>query len=277
MTVDPHDDDCAKYNGKEIDEIVLENMAAYEMYKIYLENPEIEKDLEYIWDLASIKNGLFKEGLNLVIMEIKNNDMSESIDVLCPATTYSKTKFDIDKPTLFLIKQSDNLFEPVYMYDTTAPKDPIKTFKHNENIPKNIKSLLKKMNTTLNENCRGRASIVTVQPLSAPDLETELDHLSKYEVKTQIANYQGKIIALHVTNTETESDVYIPCKPTAPSDEHAIEMMGNHDSWSSYEDTVKELTELGKSVDYCKPIMKIMDDMMIVGILTKSDGADKST
>jgi hypothetical protein len=275
LTVDSHDDDCAKYKelaGREIDEIVLEKMAAYEMYKMYLENPAIEKDLEYIWDLVSIPNPqLFADGLNLVIMEIKNNDMTESIDVLCPATTYSKTKFDIDKPTLFLIKQSDNLFEPVYMYDTAAPKDPTKTFKHNENIPKNIKSLLKKMNTTLNENCRGRASIVTVQPLSLSDLETELEKLSKYEVKSQIANYQGKIVALHVTNTETESDVYIPCKPTAPSDDHAIEMMGNHDSWSSYEDTVKELTELGKSVDYCKPIMKIMDDMMIVGVLTKSN------
>jgi hypothetical protein len=275
LTVDSHDDDCAKYKelaGREIDEIVLEKMAAYEMYKMYLENPAIEKDLEYIWDLVSIPNPqLFADGLNLVIMEIKNNDMTESIDVLCPATTYSKTKFDIDKPTLFLIKQSDNLFEPVYMYDTTAPKDPTKTFKHNENIPKNIKSLLKKMNTTLNENCRGRASIVTVQPLSLSDLETELEKLSKYEVKSQIANYQGKIVAVHVTNAETESDVYIPCKPTAPSDDHAIEMMGNHDSWSSYEDTVKELTELGKSVDYCKPIMKIMDDMIIVGVLTKSN------
>jgi nitrate reductase NapAB chaperone NapD len=71
------------------------------------------------------------------------------------------------------------------------------------------------MNTTLNENCRGRASIVTVQPLSLSDLETELEKLSKYEVKSQIANYQGKIVAVHVTNTETESDVYIPCKPTA--------------------------------------------------------------
>ena len=271
MTVDPHDDDCAKYNGKEIDEIVLENMAAYEMYKIYLEDPAIEKELEYIWDLASIKNGLFKEGLNLVIMEIKNNDETESIDVMCPTTTYSKTKFDIDKPTLFLIKHPDNLFEPVYMYDTKAPKDPIKTFSNNEFSPKNIKSLLMRMNTTLNENCRGRASIVTTQPLSAPDLETKLEHLSRYELKAQVANYQGKIIALHVTNTETESDVYIPCKPTAPLDDYPIEMMGNHGLWSSYEDTVKELTELGESVDYCKPIMKIMDDMMIVGILTKSN------
>jgi hypothetical protein len=274
MIVNVHDDDCAKYKelGKEIDEIVLEKMAAYEMYKIYLENPAIEKDLEYIWDLVTIPNPqLFAEGLNLVIMEIKNNDMSESIDVLCPATTYSKTKFDIDKPTLFLIKQSDNLFEPVYMYDTTAPKDPTKTFKHSENVPKNIKSLLKRMNNTLNENCRGRASIVTVQPLSLSDLETELDHLSKYEIKSQIANYQGKIIALHVKNPETESDVYIPCKPTAPSDDYPTEMMSNHSLWSSYENTVKELDELSKTVDYCKPVMKIMDDMMIVGILTKSN------
>jgi hypothetical protein len=272
MTVDPHDDDCAKYNGKEIDEIVLEKMAAYEMYKIYLENPAIEKELEYIWDLVSIKNGLFKEGLNMVIMEIKNNDMTESIDVMCPTTTYNKTKFHIDKPTTFLIKHPNNLFEPVYMYDTTAPKNPIKTFSNNEISPKNIKSLLMRMNTTLNENCRGRASIMTTQPLSLSDLETELlEHLSTYDIKSQVANYQGKIIALHVTNTETESDVYIPCKPTAPLDDYPIEMMSNHRLWSSYEDTVKELEELGKTVDYCKPIMKIMDDMMIVGVLTKSN------
>jgi hypothetical protein len=281
MIVNTHDDDCVKYKklGKEMDEIVLEKMAAYEMYKIYLENPAIEKELEYIWDLVTSKtSNLFNkedekdEGLNLVIMEIKNNDITESIDVMCPATTYSKTKFDIDKPTLFLIKHPDNLFEPVYMYDAAAPKDPTKTFKHSKkDVPPNIKSLLMRMSKTLNENCRGRASIVTVQPLSLSDLETKLENLYKYELTTQVANYQGKIIALHATNTETESDVYIPCKPTAPSDEYPIEMMGNHSLWSSYEDTVKELEELGESIDYCKPIMKIMDDMMIVGVLTKSN------
>ena len=38
---------------------------------------------------------LFEKGLNMVIMEMQSKDITDSIDLICPTNTYSKTKFDI--------------------------------------------------------------------------------------------------------------------------------------------------------------------------------------
>lgn len=288
------DDDLSEYKKIKGDdnEIIMEKMAAYEMYKLYLENPAIEKEVNYIWDLVSINNDkLFNPGLNMLIMEIKNNDITDNIDVICPTITYSKTKFDIEKPTVFLIKHPNNLFEPVYLLDE-ASKDVTRTFLINDKdkeMPQNIKSLLKKMNKTLNENCHGKNSILglevtgiakdgetkmeIVQPLSLIDLETELEPLENYEITEQIANYQGKIIAVRVRNNTNKTNLYIPCKPSVPSEDtnYDIEIMDNANLWSNYETTKNELEELGEHIDYCRPVLKIIEDKLIVGILTKSN------
>jgi hypothetical protein len=279
MKIDMDDAECAKYKklDKEEEETILEKMAAYEMYKMYLENPAIEKELDHIWDLVSMPNAnLFVDGMNMVIMEIKNNDITESIDLMCPTVTYSKAKFDTDKPTIFLIKHPDNLFEPVYMYNN-GNKDIKRTFKDSEKIPQNIKSLLKKMNKVLNDNCRIRASMPEKyeydQPISLFDLDAELYAHENYEILAQVVNYQGKTIALHVNNIETETNLYIPCKPSAPLYKYKTVIMDDQSVWSNYQETKDELTNLHKisPIIPCDVAFKIVEDSLLVGILTKSN------
>ena len=251
-----------------------ETFAAYEIYKLYLSNPDIKIEYTYVWDLVSRPNSkLFKQGINMAIMELSQNDITDSIDLICPTNTYSKTKFDIDKPTVFLIKNGQQ-FEPVYLYNSETT-DITRTFTKSSAV---VKPLIKMMHRTLNNYCRPKSSMPDIYNYEQPILLDELMEILKklsYVIKCQILNYQGKTIALQVTNPNTKKSVSVPCNPSAPLAAIEKKYMDDEQLWIEYDDTRTELEALyeasGKKIP-CNPMLKMTEDKtMVIGILTRSN------
>lgn len=260
--------------SEEDQDTIWETMAAYEMYKLYLSNPETVVDYTYIWDLVSMLNAkLFKTGINLVIMEIVNNDVTDNIDLICPTNTYSKSKFDIDKPCLFLVKyllQSKTIFEPIYSYNN-GTRHIKRTFAKDS-----MKLLIKMLNHTLNNYCKPKSSMPDVYEFANPILLDELVDLvkgSRYKITFQVLNYQGKVIALQLLNNTTNKFVYVPCHPAAPFN-IPTKYMDDVSLWSNSETTrneLKMLQEFSNGKIPCEPMLKLIEGPEIVGILTRSN------
>ena len=260
-----------------------EMMAAYEVYKLYLSKgashptlpSEESVDYTFVWDLVSRPNPkLFTQGINMVIMELPRNDITDSIDLICPTNTYSKTKFDVDKPTVFLVKSTINqypLFEPVYLYNNETKKTT-RTF--TKSTPR-LRPIIKMLNRTLNNYCRPKSSMPDVyeykQPILLEELVDELTQLS-YKIVKQVLNYQGKTIALQVTNPKTGRTVCVPCAPSEQIARTEQSFMDNEELWTDYETTRAELTALNGASSGrvpCNPMLKMTEDnTMIVGLLT---------
>lgn len=256
-----------------------EMFAAYEMYKLYLSNPEITVDYTYIWDLISRPNPkLFEKGINLVIMELPRNDITDSIDLICPTNTYTKTKFDVDKPTAFLVKstyQHEPLFEPVYLYNSKT-KMQIRTFTKSN---AHLRPIVRMLNQTLNNYCKPKQSLPDVYEYKQPILLDELVVILKevkYTVLKQVLNYQGKAIALLVqgTPTQAQTPILVPCAPSAPLTNMTVAYMDDETLWTNYETTRTELSRLHAASNGkipCNPMLKMIEGPMIVGLLTWSN------
>ncbi len=259
----------------ETPEETLEKMAALEVYKDYLKTDRVE--CEFIWDLMAFPNkALWQRGLNLVIMDILNNDVTDNIEIVCPKNTYAKYKFDIDKPTLFLLRQEDQ-YNPVYLYKAIEATTKVvpkfeKTFDKHSDAP-SMQKMLKTLNQILNNYCGAKPSNPLIYKYEQPVLLHNLiDKIKgKYRIKAHVVNYQGKTIALHLQGKETT--VYVPCFPTAyeqpPHNLGPVKRMDDTTLWNSYERTRNELQSLG--IPELEPMAKIMENGLVVGLLTKTN------
>jgi hypothetical protein len=89
---------------------------SYINFNNFLDDNEVEIDYKYLWDIISIPNEkLFNRGLNLVIIEIPDDDVTDNVEIICPSNHYSDELFNIKKPTVILMKKN-NYFEPIYIY-----------------------------------------------------------------------------------------------------------------------------------------------------------------
>jgi hypothetical protein len=71
---------------------------SYENFKKYLRDDDVFIDYHYLWDLISIPNPkLFERGLNLAILEISDDDITENVKLICPTNSYSDNNFDVNK------------------------------------------------------------------------------------------------------------------------------------------------------------------------------------
>jgi hypothetical protein len=270
--------------------VFVKIVAAYNNFMLFLKNSVLDIDHTYLWDVVSTPNpNIFPKGINLVIMETPNNDTTDNVDVLCPTNAYSKNLFDENKPTLFLAK-FEKLFEPIYGYKVVVSKDPdtgkdkkktkiTRTFDMKTPISSNISRVLKMLNNTVNNICKPHKSLPTKylfkNPILLTQIKDELDKLkADYTVRGQVINYHGKIIALTILKTGEKEEVYVPSHPSAPLDNIPIIFMDEETLWTTYEKTTKLLRELNhasKGAIPCLPRMKIIEEGVIVGILTDTN------
>jgi hypothetical protein len=72
-------------------------------------------DYTYLWDIICTPNPkLFPNGINLIILNIENNDITDNVSLICPSMIYSKEPISLSKLSLMLIK-SQNYYEPIYL------------------------------------------------------------------------------------------------------------------------------------------------------------------
>ena len=248
---------------------------SYENFILFLRDKTIQIDYTYLWDIICMPNpGLFETGLNLIILEIPEDDITNNIELVCPTNHYSLNTYNARRRSLFLIKREE-YFEPIYGYLNDEIDNRVlitKTFSEfDRNLSKALKSVfIKIIKPTLGERCRALLSRPREYRFKHPMLLDELIHKlihKKYTIIEQILNFQGKVIGLIAQNRKNVTG-FIPCFPSALTSlkqvkgecDAVIEREGeasvaasaaceykfsyvSDDNWKSYEETIGFLKE----------------------------------
>ena len=288
-------DEIEKYNDtvfyKSIDQtneaqmdFLEDTIIAFQNFLNYLTDDSSPIDYTYLWDLLCTPNKkLFINGLNLLILHIPNKDITDDIEIICPTNPYSNKLYDKQKETVILLKQ-ENFFEPIYLYKIN-PKGELTIHKrfHEANADYNIKLILNIVENNIGK-CRPNVSMPNVYTFKRNITSVVLLDILKtinYTVVSQIMNYQGKIIGLNVTApnnrgfflNENPNAFFVPCYPSSQIDDLPILYMENN-NWNDYvrtRDFLIELNAVSNNEIFCKPAFKILEDGLIVGILTETN------
>jgi len=251
-------------------------IASYENFIGYLKSDDVLIDHTYLWDCITQPNSkLLKDGVNMVILEISNKDITDNMEILCPTNSQSSLLYDSRKKTLILIKRGPS-YEPIYLYNE-EPNKIVKAFDEH-NSPKNIKKILNIIQKTTQKYCSPLPSLPNVYEFKKNIPVKELIAIlknDKYYVEYQVLNYQGKVIGILVKqNSESKSHVFIPCLPSAIVSNIQRKYMEDPSIWNDYKTTKTELFNIHSASNGkipCKPVMKVIEDELVVGILTETN------
>ena len=255
---------------------------SYENYISFLRDNNVKIDYQYLWDLICQPNPkLFKNGLNMAIIELKDDDITDNIQVLCPSNHYASTFFDVNRKTIILMKIG-NYFEPIYSFEDTGDDYRItRRFslkdKHSHHLLPNIKKTLELIKTSMENKCSAFPSMTpTVYKFGTNIVLERLVHflnLKNFTIETQIMNYNGRVIGVIASKDSLQG--VIPCFPSAPMMDLTPDYTWMDDSiWSTYEKTLEFLNYVHRTFGGrvpCKPVAKILEDGLIVGILTQTN------
>ena len=250
---------------------------AYANFLAYLKDDTVEIDYEYLWDLICKPNPkLFTLGINLVIIELSRKDITDNVELICPSNHYSSTFFDTKKSVVLLLK-IDNFYEPIYSYKTTADEITInRTFNiMYKDVMPNIKYVLEFVKRSFNDKCAVRPSM----PVKYHNFEKNipLDKLIyklknyNYTIDVQVMNYDSKIIGIVAINNQDNNKGFIPCYPSAPLLSQTPIIFIEDAFTDTYENTKDFLEKVylkSKRQILSKPMMKVIEDGLIVGLIT---------
>ena len=246
----------------------------------FLKDDDIVIDYTYLWEAICNPNpALFKEGLNMIILESNNNKVS----VQCPTNYYAPSLFDPSRGTIMISmhKSSDGkyiVFEPIYkLYKNKL--SVVFGLAFGQDIDKPLLSIV----AALKDKCLPvpepnieNAPYTFVRNIILHKLSYELD-LILYKILFQIMNNDGQIIGVIAENTENANHVigFVPCAPSAYDPTVKVIMSNNHKSLSqwtmSYKDTRRFLNDIYiKSVEKipCRPYREVVKDKKRIGMVT---------
>ena len=94
----------------------------------------------------------------------------------------------------------------------------------------------------------------------------------KITIEKQVINYNNKVIGIQIKNSKISG--FLPCKPSSISLDYPVITMDSDGIFTNHKDTV-ELLDFVKSATKnaipSKAIIKIIEDELIVGILTETN------
>jgi hypothetical protein len=255
-----------------------ETIAAFDNFIEFLRNENSEIDHTYLWDIVADRNPkLMRDGLNLVILEIMNSDVTNNIQLICPSTTYSQVTYNPSKETIILVKQ-DVYYEPIQLYQLEGESNVIvkKAFLEHSAL-KNVKIMLDLIKKSTQKFCHPLASKPQVYKFKQNIIASELVRILRtfeYNIGSQIMNYNKKIIGLCVNKEESQNFVFVPCYPSSVLDGIKIRYMDEDGIWLDYKTTRDRLITINRETGgkvMCLPKLKIMEDKLIVGIMTETN------
>ena len=248
-------------------------VSAFENFIEYLKDTKVNIDHTYMWDFVCTNHtSLIDGGVNLVIMEIKANDMLERIELICPSNLYSSNTFNPAKESMLVLKH-DDFYEPIVLYEAvpSGAHNITKLFS-SKSLHKNIKTVLLNVELISRKYCPALPSLPKIYTFQSPiPLSKLVDLLHGMEIESQVLNYQGKTIAIMVKTPDSTQSVWVPCAPSAKSKSIAmIKYMDDLDLWRDYETTKTLLSKLATKIP-CKPVWKILEQGIVVGFLTETN------
>lgn len=262
-------------------DFLKDSITSFENFVDFLKDADSWIDHTYLWDIVSTENPkLFDTGLNLVIMNITNDDVTDKMEILCPTNSYNEKFYDANRKTVLLIKH-DEYYEPIYMYKLIEEESAkiiqtTQTFSENMGISGVIR-VLKVIQHTSSNYCKARPSMpkeyTFKQNISAVELLRIL-RTYRYEINSQVMNYHGKIIGLMVSETGIYvHHTFVPCFPSPAITGFPLIVM-DAVKWTNYVATRDFLARLKKQTEgsvLCEPKIKVMEDGLIVGIITETN------
>lgn len=254
-------------------------VASFAKFLEYLRDDDSWIDYVYLWDIVTSPNPkLFPNGLNLVILSVTDNDITDNVELICPTNSYLSKIHDKNKNTLILVEQ-ENYYGIVSVYDNTDDVNTIKrisTFGNQENLPE-LRKTLKKIQNTQGKYCKPLPSMPKEYKYKQNIIAgTMYDILQKYKyiVDYQVSNYRGKIIGFIVRISDVNTNnVFIPCLPSSVLPDIPIQYMDNI-QWVDYvttRDILFQIQDNTQNEILCKPLLKVIEDGLIVGILTETN------
>ena len=286
-------------------------VCSYENFIRYIKSKKAYIDYEFLWDIISRPNPkLFVAGLNLVILQISNRDITNNIEVLCPTNHYAKDWFDDNKKTAILVKRevkNNIFFEPIYEILNIKPRvfNNLFTMKPTSGagagageltttrlsqIPATIRKILTKIKSAIDSQCKPYNSIPREGTPNASKKFTKLYEFDRnltleelkprlvrgnFNILNQILNFDGKVIGVFIEGQEQESQMSgtIMCEPSAidPSIEQ-INYIDDESLWKTYDETIIFLNHVYDKIKIpCRPRFKVIDDGKIAGVITETD------
>ena len=83
---------------------------AYTNFIGFINNNEVLINYKYLWDIVCMPGGLFEKGLNLIILNSPEDDITSRIELVCPTNQYSTNPYDINK---YFIHEMDFLNQSI--------------------------------------------------------------------------------------------------------------------------------------------------------------------
>lgn len=255
-------------------------ISAYEYYIEFLKDDTAVIDHTYLWDVVSKPNPrLFPNGVNLAILEIPDNDVTDNVEIICPTNQYSNEIFSLSKPTIVMMKK-DNFYEPIYMYKDETESNKLvihKSFgKQNMKLLNNIDQLLQVIKTSYSR-CKPKNSmprVYTFQPTITYLKAKSIMEKYNLSITKQIVNYNNKVIGLEIDNG------YLPIEPSSIiGTKHQIDtspelVFADDYSWRTMRETIGHLKSLQDKTSgeiSMDASMKVMEDGLVVGLLTTTN------
>jgi hypothetical protein len=182
---------------------------AFENFISYLSDDNVVIDHTYLWDIVSQPNPkLFKNGNNIILIHIPDDDITNNVQVICPTNSYSGEIFDSNKKTIIIMKR-DKYYEPIYSFESKSNgkfnvlgRFSIKS----KTIMPKIKHVIETIRDLYFSYCRLHSS----QPrqykyaMNKPAIQiAKLLKDSGFEIISQVMNYNGKVIGLYVKQVIT--------------------------------------------------------------------------
>ncbi len=270
--------------------LLIKISKSYIKFIDYLKDDTVEIDYSYLWDLICKPNSkLFPSGLNLVILELLPIDMTENVEIICPSNHYSSSFFDSKKFTVIILK-INNFYEPIYAYETTKTTQNIDyafNLFYKDTLP-NIKNTLNLIKKSMHNKCGALPSMPTDYRVAEYKFEKNIPldkvvhwlEIRNYQIDKQVLNYDSKVIGVVAINKETNDKCFVPCYPSAPVQVQAPVQAPANLIWmddvytDTYENTKsfleKVYNETQKKIP-CKPVIKVLEDGLIVGLLTMTN------
>ena len=263
-------------------------VSAFINFKKYITDNNEFIDYTYLWDLICLPkkkspSSLFKKGLNLIILNSPNNDITSKIEVICPKNYYSKNIFD-SNINFAIIYCKNGYFEPIYSftkiqkktYRTTKLFDLNTITREFPNVGKIIKNIWK----DISSKCSPLPSMPNIYRFSdniyAKNIISALNTSNSiYQFSNQILNFDHKVIGILASKPNDPSDyIYIPAKPSTIDINLPFDYVSSPAIINSYKDTIdklKYIKNITKNLVLCQPSYKSVVDNFIVGIFTETN------
>ena len=273
------------YKTNKNSEFLNRVVSSYLHFIEYIKDDKSVIDHEYIWDLICEPKKeancgvLFNNGINIIIFNNPNDDISEKMEIICPKGDYSEKFYDENRKTIFIYKQG-NYYEPIYEVEMgTKVRYKINMIFDLRNLSqydslKEISNVLELIQNKLQSECSSILNIRNkkynfVENITLDELLyylKEIGIIKKKDDITQLVNNDLQVVGILLDK------MYIPSKPSGIKLDLKKQLLeSNLRLYSNYNDTIKYLKEIWEKSDKnikSNPHSIIVNDGMIVGILT---------